>query len=301
MNIIPEVNPENPRRVLGPCGNVNYVTDVALEQDTLTCALIDLARVLQCGNEESLPSLTALIVGGLVVTDGSSRLSAREVRQVTVRVVEALMHRSYRRMHPPFDMDAIWRAPADLAAMKTLLLLGLRGTALNAARMIGSDPGDRVVGRHFVAALAGLASVNSVVELLPFARDIGRVNFRCLDRIRHRRPDHVVDAGRRRLGSVPAVDATVRLSVQNEGEAEDAVCALATQSRLRALKKHASALSVALGWYGPASVCMLLTLLALGVKDIHLGPERPTFIPQSVTDLLQAYFGLESQLFMEAV
>ena len=297
MNIL-EMKPKDALCVLGPCGNVNYVTDVALEQDTLTSALIDLARVLQCGNEESLPSLTALIVGGLVVTDGASRLSAREVRQVTARVVEALMHRSHRRMHPPFHMDTVWRAPADLAAMKTLLLLGMRGTAANAARMIGSDPGDRVVGRHFVAALAGLANADSVGELLPFMRDIGRVNFRCLDRLQHRRPDRV-GSGCRRLAAAPAAGGPARLSLQSEDEAEDAVRALATQSRLRALKSRALSISVALGWYGPASVCMLLTLLALGIRDIQLGPERPTFIPQSVTDLLQDYFGLESKLFAE--
>jgi len=288
-------------RVLGPCGNVNYVTDVALEQDTLTCALIDLARVLECGHEESLPSLTSLIVGGLVVTDSSARLRAMEVRQMTVRVVEALMRRCYRRMHPPFDMAAIWQAPRELAALKTLLLLGIRGTAANAARMICCRPNDRIVGRHFVAALSTLANEDSAAGLLPLARDIGRVNFRCLDCV-HRHRTEVRRTGVRQLGMASRADeGSARLSLRSEGEAEDALVALSSQAELRALKHNASTTSIALGWYGPASVCMLLTLLALGVKDIQLGPERPTFLPQPVADLLQNYFKLESQLFVEAV
>ena len=45
-------------------------------------------------------------------------------------------------------------------------------------------------------------------------------------------------------------------------------------------------LSLVLSWYEQKAVCILLSLLALGIKNIYLGPTLPAFISPNVLDLL---------------
>jgi len=51
-------------------------------------------------------------------------------------------------------------------------------------------------------------------------------------------------------------------------------------------------LSLVLSWYEQKAVCVLLSLLALGVKDIYLGPSLPAFVSPEVLEVLVAEFGL---------
>ena len=45
-------------------------------------------------------------------------------------------------------------------------------------------------------------------------------------------------------------------------------------------------LSMVLSWYEQKAVCILLTLLHLGIKNIYLGPTLPAFISQNVLQYL---------------
>lgn len=51
-------------------------------------------------------------------------------------------------------------------------------------------------------------------------------------------------------------------------------------------------LTLVLSWYEQKAVCILLTLLALGVKNIYLGPTLPAFISSNVLDVLVKKFGI---------
>ena len=51
-------------------------------------------------------------------------------------------------------------------------------------------------------------------------------------------------------------------------------------------------LSIILSWYEQKAVCVLLTLLALGIKNIRLGPTLPAFISPAVLDYLVKNFGI---------
>ena len=51
-------------------------------------------------------------------------------------------------------------------------------------------------------------------------------------------------------------------------------------------------LSMILSWYEQKAVCILLTLLSLGIKNIHLGPSLPAFISPNVLDILVREFGI---------
>ena len=51
-------------------------------------------------------------------------------------------------------------------------------------------------------------------------------------------------------------------------------------------------LSMVLSWYEQKAVCILLTLLHLGIKNIHIGPTLPAFISPNVLNFLVENYGL---------
>ncbi|MBC2399030.1 hydroxylamine reductase [Clostridium tetanomorphum] len=51
-------------------------------------------------------------------------------------------------------------------------------------------------------------------------------------------------------------------------------------------------LSLILSWYEQKAVCILLSLLSLGIKDIHLGPSLPAFISPNVLQILVDKFNI---------
>lgn len=51
-------------------------------------------------------------------------------------------------------------------------------------------------------------------------------------------------------------------------------------------------LSMVLSWYEQKAVCILLTLLYLGIKNIRLGPTLPAFISPNVLNLLSENYGI---------
>jgi hydroxylamine reductase len=53
---------------------------------------------------------------------------------------------------------------------------------------------------------------------------------------------------------------------------------------------NALPLSMILSWYEQKAVCILLTLLALGIKNIKLGPSLPAFVSQGVLGVLVEKF-----------
>lgn len=52
-------------------------------------------------------------------------------------------------------------------------------------------------------------------------------------------------------------------------------------------------LSMIISWYEQKAVCVLITLLALGIKDIRLGPTLPAFISPNVLQVLIDKFGIK--------
>lgn len=52
-------------------------------------------------------------------------------------------------------------------------------------------------------------------------------------------------------------------------------------------------LTLVLSWYEQKAVCILLTLLALGIKNIYLGPSLPAFITQNVLNFLVEQFNIK--------
>ena len=51
-------------------------------------------------------------------------------------------------------------------------------------------------------------------------------------------------------------------------------------------------LTLVLSWFEQKAIVILLTLLALGVKNIYTGPTAPAFLNDNVMALLNEKFGL---------
>ena len=52
-------------------------------------------------------------------------------------------------------------------------------------------------------------------------------------------------------------------------------------------------LSIILSWYEQKAVCVLITLLSLGIKDIYLGPTLPAFITPNILQVLIDKFNIK--------
>jgi hydroxylamine reductase len=59
-------------------------------------------------------------------------------------------------------------------------------------------------------------------------------------------------------------------------------------------------LSMVLSWYEQKAVCILLTLLHLGIKDIKVGPTLPAFITPTVLQVLVDNFNIAPTTTAEA-
>jgi hydroxylamine reductase len=51
-------------------------------------------------------------------------------------------------------------------------------------------------------------------------------------------------------------------------------------------------LTLILSWYEQKAVCILLTLLSLGIKNIYLGPTLPAFLSSNVLNVLVEKFNI---------
>ena len=51
-------------------------------------------------------------------------------------------------------------------------------------------------------------------------------------------------------------------------------------------------LSFVLSWYEQKAVCILLTLLHLGIKNIKLGPSLPAFVSPNILNFLVENYGI---------
>ncbi len=59
-------------------------------------------------------------------------------------------------------------------------------------------------------------------------------------------------------------------------------------------------LSLVLSWYEQKAVCILLTLLHLGIRNIRLGPSLPAFVTPAVLNVLVEKFGIKPITTVEA-
>ena len=80
------------------------------------------------------------------------------------------------------------------------------------------------------------------------------------------------------------------------GQCNDAYSAIAFAAELSkrtGLGLNELPLSLVLSWYEQKAVCVLLTLLYLGIKNIRLGPTLPAFAAPKILEILSEKFGIK--------
>lgn len=87
------------------------------------------------------------------------------------------------------------------------------------------------------------------------------------------------------------------------GQCNDAYSAIKVASALAGAFKcgvNDLPLSLVLSWYEQKAVCILLTLLFLGIRNIRLGPSLPAFVTPAVLNVLVEKFGIKPITTVEA-
>jgi len=97
------------------------------------------------------------------------------------------------------------------------------------------------------------------------------------------------------LGTIPGNSGIPRMI--DMGQCNDSygavVVALALKDAFGAKSVNDLPLSFAVSWFEQKAVAVLLTLLHLGVKNIHLGPALPAFVSPAVLNVLIQNFGIK--------
>jgi hydroxylamine reductase len=84
--------------------------------------------------------------------------------------------------------------------------------------------------------------------------------------------------------------------IMDMGQCNDAYSAIQVATALADVFKcsvNDLPLTLVLSWYEQKAVCILLTLLSLGIKNIYIGPSLPAFISPNVLGVLVDKFGLK--------
>ncbi|WP_255948625.1 hypothetical protein [Brucepastera parasyntrophica] len=83
--------------------------------------------------------------------------------------------------------------------------------------------------------------------------------------------------------------------IMDMGQCNDAYSAIKVVSALAeafGTDVNGLPLTLVLSWYEQKAVCILLTLLALGIKNMYLGPSLPAFVSPAVLDYLVKQYNI---------
>lgn len=231
-------------------------------EDELTGALIGLAK--SCGNHQKLPTTTRIIVEGLfaTITDGESKSQVlmemmKKVREEKNKVAPNCSScLSVCGNTSDYDMKEIWKAEEDIRSLKSLILFGLRGVAAYTYDAMASGFEDEAVDYFFYKALSIISYDLTVEQLLPVVLEVGEVNLKCMELLDKENTD-LYDL----------------------------------KQLLEQTKDKGVPFSAILSRYESKGVCILLTLLHLGIRNIYLGPALPAFLSPGVFTILVEQYG----------
>lgn len=138
----------------------------------------------------------------------------------------------------------------------------LKSKTLNHIILVGGCDGAKV-GRNYYTELVKLAPRNTLILTLA----CGKFRFNDLD-----------------LGMIDDIPRILDMGQCND--AYSAIKVVIELSRILNCKINELPLSIILSWYEQKAVCILLTLLYLGITNIKLGPSLPAFISPNILNFL---------------
>lgn len=170
---------------MGRAGVCGKTADVALLQDELTGALVELAYLVD--DSDVSDEVWQLVVEALFATVTNVNFDADAIFELLERV-HAQQARAMSesggegfQVVGDYDMNAVWEAPEDIRSLKSLILFGLRGMAAYAyhAFVLGYAKDD--VNRFFIRALRAVGSGLGAGELLAIALELGEKNYAVME------------------------------------------------------------------------------------------------------------------------
>ena len=167
----------------GVCGKKS---DTANLQDTLTGALISLARVALDGSPDQ--TTDKLMLEGLFTT-----ITNVNFNDETLSVLIDKVHAETARLSAHckgcsgcsarisyYDMRRLWDDNADIRSLKSLILFGLRGMAAYAYHAYVLGFSDKDVNAFFYEGMAAIGEDLDMNTLLPLVLKVGEVNLKCM-------------------------------------------------------------------------------------------------------------------------
>lgn len=156
----------------GVCGKTS---DVANEQDALTCAMIGLARAAKGRDRNG--KLDELIIKGLFTTITNVNFNYSSIEKL---VEEIHAEKAKLGGAEDFAAETLWTGNPDIVSLRSTLLLGMRGMAAYAyhAYVLGME--DNEVTEWFYKGLRALAEEHSVDEWLGLLMEFGQINLKCM-------------------------------------------------------------------------------------------------------------------------
>lgn len=171
---------------MGVCGKKE---DTAKLQDTLTGALIGLARATE-GNEHLITEYTdKLVLEGLFTTITNVNFN-NETITALIEKIETEKERLapkccecalVRSENVNFDMQSLWQSDEDIRSLKSLILFGIRGVAAYAYHAAVLGYMDKEVNTFFYKALLAIGMNDwGMDELLAIVMETGAINLKCM-------------------------------------------------------------------------------------------------------------------------
>jgi hydroxylamine reductase len=160
----------------GVCGKSD---EVALDQDGLTRALIALAVA---AGASPRPASVRLMVDGLFTAVTNVNFDSASVNALTAEVEREIAAIGGKA---PVNDDgplSLWTENEDVRSLKSLILLGLRGTAAYAAHAHALGFEDDLVNAFFFEGLRAVGNPDADIDtLLPLTLKTGEINLRCME------------------------------------------------------------------------------------------------------------------------
>lgn len=157
----------------GVCGKS---AAVAACQDTLTGALIGLARA--CQHAVPTAQTHRLIIEGLFTTVTNVNFDSLTIQALVTAIHDEKIRLG--RTDSDYDVQQIWDADEDVRSLKSLILFGMRGMAAYAYHALMLGKTDDTVNAFFIKGLAALGEYSDMDTLLPLVLETGKVNLACM-------------------------------------------------------------------------------------------------------------------------
>ncbi len=160
----------------GVCGKPEVV---ALDQDALTRALIALAET---AGDSPRPASVRLMVDGLFTAVTNVNFDSDSVRALTQEVEREVLALGGAVPANGAGPLTLWSEGEDARSLKSLILLGLRGTAAYAAHAHALGLEDDTVNAFFFTGLRAVGDpASSADKLLPLVLKTGEINLKCME------------------------------------------------------------------------------------------------------------------------